>query len=43
MEMELLNFGGAVSKQEHMELQQAALGKLMFRLSNWTAEKGVLL
>lgn len=31
--MEILNFGGAVSKQEYMQLQQYALGKLMFRLS----------
>ena len=31
--MEILNFGGAVSKQEYMEVQQYALGKLMFRLS----------
>ncbi len=31
--MEILNFGGAVSKQEYMDLQQYALGKLMFRLS----------
>ena len=31
--MEILNFGGTVSKQEYMDLQQHALGKLMFRLS----------
>ncbi len=31
--MEVLNFGGTVSKQEYMDLQQYALGKLMFRLS----------
>ena len=31
--MEILNFGGTVSKQEYMDLQQYALGKLMFRLS----------
>ena len=31
--MEILNFGGAVSKQEYMEVQQYALGKLMFRPS----------
>ena len=32
-DMEILNFGGTVSKQEYMDLQQYALGKLMFRLS----------
>ena len=32
-EMEILNFGGVVSVQEYLELQQYALGKLMFRLS----------
>ena len=31
--MEILNFGGTVSKQEYMDLQQHALGTLMFRLS----------
>lgn len=31
--MEILSFGDAVSKQEYMDLQQYALGKLMFRLS----------
>ncbi len=31
--MEILNFGGTVSKEEYMELQQYALGKLLFRLS----------
>ncbi|PWL70125.1 MAG: N-acetyltransferase [Clostridiales bacterium] len=31
--MEVLNFGGTVSVQEYMGLQQYALGKLMFRLS----------
>ena len=31
--MEILNFGGTVSNQEYMDLQQHALGKLMFRLS----------
>ena len=31
--MEILNFGGMVSKQEYMDLQQYALGKWMFRLS----------
>ena len=33
--MEILNFGGTVSKQEYMDLQQHALGKLMFRLSGF--------
>lgn len=31
--MEILNFGGTVSKQEYLDLQQYALGKLLFRLS----------
>lgn len=31
--MEILNFGGTVSPQEYMDLQQYALGKLMFRMS----------
>ena len=31
--MEILNFGGMVSLQEYMDLQQYALGKLMFRMS----------
>ena len=31
--MEILNFGGKVSAQEYMDIQQYALGKLMFRLS----------
>lgn len=31
--MEILNFGGTVSLQEYMDLQQYALGKLMFRMS----------
>ena len=31
--MEVLNFGGTVSVQEYMGLQQYALGKTMFRLS----------
>lgn len=31
--MEVLNFGGTVSVQEYMGLQQYALGKLMFRLA----------
>ena len=31
--MEILNFGGTVSVEEYMDLQQYALGKLMFRLS----------
>lgn len=32
-DMEILNFGGTVSEKEFMELQQHALGKLLFRLS----------
>ncbi len=31
--MEILNFGGRVSPKEYMDLQQYALGKLMFRMS----------
>ena len=31
--MEILNFGGMVSLQEYMDLQQYALGKLMFWMS----------
>ncbi len=31
--MEVLNFGGTVSVQEYMGLQQYALGKTMFRLA----------
>ena len=31
--MEVLNFGGTVSVQEYMGLQQYTLGKLMFRLA----------
>ena len=31
--MEIMNFGGTVSLQEYMDLQQYALGKLMFRMS----------
>lgn len=31
--MEILNYGGMVSLQEYMDLQQYALGKLMFRMS----------
>lgn len=31
--MEILNYGDTVSVQEYMDLQQYALGKLMFRLS----------
>lgn len=31
--MEILNYGGMVSPQEYMDLQQYALGKLMFRMS----------
>ena len=31
--MEILNLGGTVSMEEYMDLQQYALGKLMFRLS----------
>lgn len=31
--MEILNFGGTVSPKEYMDLQQYALGKLMFWLS----------
>ena len=30
---EILNFGGTISSQEYMDLQQYALGKLMFRMS----------
>lgn len=31
--MDVLNYGGAVSLQEYMDLQRYALGNLMFRLS----------
>lgn len=31
--MEILNYGGTVSPREYMDLQQYALGKLMFRMS----------
>lgn len=31
--MEILNYGGTVSTQKYMDLQQYALGKLMFRMS----------
>lgn len=31
--MEILNFGGMVSMQEYMDLQQYALGRLMFKMS----------
>ncbi len=31
--MEILNYGGTVSPQEYMDLQQHALGKLMFLMS----------
>lgn len=31
--MEILNYGGTVSSQEYMDLQQYALGKLMFQMS----------
>lgn len=31
--MEILNYGGTVSLREYMDLQQYALGKLMFHLS----------
>lgn len=31
--MEILNFGGTVSAQEYLDLQQYALGKLLFKMS----------
>ncbi len=34
--MEILNNGKSVSYQEYMELQQYALGKLLFKLSKIT-------
>lgn len=34
--MEILNFGGKVSEKEYLALQEYALGKLFFRLSNIT-------
>ncbi len=35
-DMEILNFGGKVSQKEYLDLQEYALGKLFFRLSNIT-------
>lgn len=32
-DMEIMNYGGRVSEEEYMNLQQYALGKLLFRLS----------
>ena len=41
--MEILKFGGIVSNEEYLELQEYALGKLFFKLSKMRIIKKAVL